>query len=29
MKGCTVIATIKFLFDFVVTENLDNALLLL
>jgi len=29
MKGCIVIVAIKFLFDFVVPDNLDNTLLLL
>jgi len=29
VKGCAVIVAIKFLFDFVVLENLDNTLLLL
>jgi len=29
MKGYAAIVTIKFLFDFVVPENLDNTLLLL
>jgi len=29
MKGCAVIVAIKFLFDSVVPENLDNTLLLL
>jgi len=29
MKGYTAIVTIKFLFDFVVPENLDNTFLLL